>query len=65
VNKTRPDKEFMRISFDKYSHIETAGDSELFKNRLYFYGNKVCVHLTFIDKLRRDDFYHILRKQII
>jgi hypothetical protein len=38
VLKKSPDKELVRISFNKYSHVEKAGDVLLFKNRLYFYG---------------------------
>lgn len=36
--KKHNDKELVRISFNKYSHVETAGDVLLFKNRLYIYG---------------------------
>lgn len=64
VNKKNSDREFLRISFDKFSHVEPAGDLQLFKNRLFFYGKKVCVHLTFADKMIRDDFYQTLKKLI-
>ena len=64
VPKKQTDKEIMRIIYDKYSHVEVAGDGELFKNRVYFYGKKLCIHLTFSDRSVRDDFTTVLTKQI-
>lgn len=52
------------MGYDKLSHIETAGDVELFKNRIYVYGKTICIHLSFIDKTLRDEFQMLISKQI-
>jgi uncharacterized ubiquitin-like protein YukD len=64
VYRQLADKEFIRIQFDKYSHIEPAGDCLLLKNRLYFYGRHHCVHLSFAAKAQRDEVHHTIRKLI-
>jgi len=64
VLKKPTDKEMYRISFNKYSHVEAAGDYLLFKNRLYFYGEKICIHLSFADKLLRDEALSCMKRLI-
>jgi hypothetical protein len=64
VYKKLADKEFMRLQFNKYSHVEIAGDYTLFKNRLFFYGRQNCVHLTFAAKALRDEVYMTIHKLI-
>jgi hypothetical protein len=64
VLKKPADREMCRISFNKYSHVEGAGDVLLFKNRLYFYGEKICIHLSFADKLLRDEALACMKRII-
>ena len=64
VYKKLADKELIRINFNKYSHVEIAGDVSLFKNRLFFYGKSNCVHMTFAAKAQRDEVFHTIKNLI-
>jgi hypothetical protein len=50
-------RELLRIKLHKYSHVQIAGNSRLFKNRLFLYGKRLCVHLTFMSKIIRNQVY--------
>jgi hypothetical protein len=46
----------IRIHLDKYSYVERPGDGRCFVNRLFIYGKRTCVHLTFVQQEVRNNF---------
>lgn len=50
----------LRIYLDKCSYVYQPGDGHYFINRVFLFGVKRCIHLTFIDRHIRDTFFNLI-----
>ena len=44
----------IRIYLDRWSYTERPPDGQCFVNRVYVYGKKHCLHLSFLEKIQRN-----------
>ena len=49
---------------DKWSYLDVPPDGHYFTNRIYVYGRRVCVHLSFFSKTKRDQFMDTISRVI-
>ena len=58
------DKKPIRVYLDRWSHVERPGDGHYFVNRIYIFGKRHCVHLSFIDRYTCIEFYEKIERVI-
>lgn len=55
----------LRIHLDRWSYLERPSDGNYFVNRIYVYGKRVCVHLSFLDRASCIECEEVLLRTIL